>query len=539
MSENLILQQLPHYLKSFIIEQPYHLYTPRDQAVWRYVMRKNITFLKNRAHSAYRVGLTKTGIGTDHIPTIEEMNRHLGKIGWAATCVDGFIPPAAFMAFQQYHVLPIAADIRSIDQIKYTPAPDILHEAAGHAPLIVDEEYAGYLVKFGEIGSRAFSSKTDYKLYEAIRHLSILKANHNSSKAVLDQAENALDELKPAMGVPSEMALIRNLHWWTVEYGLIGRLTKPKIYGAGLLSSIAESKLALSDTVEKIPYTLDAMDYSFDITRPQPQLFVTPNFGHITEVLEAFARQMALHTGGVEGILKAIASGNTGTLVYSSGLQVSGTFTDILIHEGNAVYMNTTGPTALSYGNKILPGHAPENHLTGFGGIIGKLKNTLKPIRLLTDQDLYRLGIEKGKHCRLTLDSDVQVTGTLLRVTRKEGKIVLMHFTDCTVTHLGRTLFEPSWGIYDMAVGEKIISAFSGAANPDSFGFSMQPPQEKTQRIKYSKQEKELFRLYEQAGTLRTGNHPQDVVLEIYKKVKDCCPDEWLLLQELREQLNK
>ncbi len=128
--------------------------------------------------------------------------------------------------------------------------------------------------------------------------------------------------------------------------------------------------------------------------------------------------------------------------------------------------------------------------------------------------------------------------GTLLRVTRKEGKIVLIRLTDCMVTHLGKTLFEPSWGIYDMAVGEKIVSAFSGAADPDSFGFSMQPSQEKTQKIKYSMLEKELFKLYDQAGSLRTGNHPQDVVLKIYKKVKDCYPDEWLLLQELSELLD-
>ena len=39
------------------------------------------------------------------------------------------------------------------------------------------------------------------------------------------------------------MAQIRNLHWWTVEYGLIGQIGNPKIYGAGLLSSIGESKL--------------------------------------------------------------------------------------------------------------------------------------------------------------------------------------------------------------------------------------------------------------------------------------------------------
>ncbi len=539
MSENIILQQLPHHLKNFIIEQPYHLYTSRDQAVWRYVMQKNITFLKNRAHPSYRTGLTKTGIGADHIPTIEDMNRQLGKIGWAATCVDGFIPPAAFMAFQQHHVLPIAADIRTIDKIKYTPAPDILHEAAGHAPLIVEEEYAGYLVKFGEIGSRAFSSKTDYKLYEAIRHLSILKANPNSSKAASDHAENTLDGLKTEMGIPSEMAHIRNLHWWTVEYGLIGTLAKPKIYGAGLLSSIAESKLALSEAVEKIPYTLDAMDFGFDITRPQPQLFVTPGFGYLSEILEAFARQMALRTGGVEGILKAIASGNTGTLVYSSGLQISGTFTDVLIHDGNAFYVNTTGPTALFYDNEILPGHTTENHRAGYGGIIGKLKDALKPIRLLTDHDMNKLGIKKGKHCLLAMDSGVIVEGTFLRVTRKEGKIVLMHFADCTVTHLGKTLFEPSWGIYDMAVGEKIVSAFSGAANPDSFGFSMQPPREKTYKVKYSKQQKELFELYEQVHVLGLENHPKKVVKEIRKKIRDCYPDEWLLIEELRKHLKK
>ena len=40
------------------------------------------------------------------------------------------------------------------------------------------------------------------------------------------------------IGELSEMAKIRNLHWWSVEYGLIGDIDNPKIYGAGLLSSI-------------------------------------------------------------------------------------------------------------------------------------------------------------------------------------------------------------------------------------------------------------------------------------------------------------
>jgi phenylalanine-4-hydroxylase len=68
------------------------------------------------------------------------------------------------------------------------------------------------------------------------------------------------------MGELSEMAQIRNLHWWTVEYGLIGTVESPKIYGAGLLSSIGESAYCMTDQVTKRPYDISAAYQSFDIT---------------------------------------------------------------------------------------------------------------------------------------------------------------------------------------------------------------------------------------------------------------------------------
>ncbi len=100
------------------------------------------------------------------------------------------------------------------------------------------------------------------------------------------------------MGTPSEMALIRNLHWWTVEYGLIGTLDNFKLYGAGLLSSIGEGMSCLDSRVKKLPYTLAAMHCNYDITKPQPQLFVTPDFRHLTRVLEEYKQTMAWATGG-------------------------------------------------------------------------------------------------------------------------------------------------------------------------------------------------------------------------------------------------
>src|SRR5512133_3341551 len=168
MEMNAILDKLPHHLMQLVIDQPYNGYTAQDHAVWRYVMRQNVRYLSKVAHGSYLEGLKKTGISVDRIPQMYGMNRILKEVGWAAVAVDGFIPPSAFMEFQAYNVLVIAADIRPIDQIEYTPAPDIIHEAAGHAPIIADPVYSEYLRLFGKIGSKAFSSARDNEIYEAV-----------------------------------------------------------------------------------------------------------------------------------------------------------------------------------------------------------------------------------------------------------------------------------------------------------------------------------------------------------------------------------
>jgi len=139
---NKITKRLPKHLHKFIVKQPYENYTAQNQAVWRYVMRVNIDFLSKVADKSYIEGLKKAGISEENIPKMEGMNRILKDIGWAAVSVDGFIPPNAFMEFQAYNVLVIASDIRTLEHIEYTPAPDIIHEAAGHAPIISNPEYA-------------------------------------------------------------------------------------------------------------------------------------------------------------------------------------------------------------------------------------------------------------------------------------------------------------------------------------------------------------------------------------------------------------
>lgn len=56
---NPLIDRLPAHLKQFIKPQNYEEYTPINQAVWRYVMRKNVDYLSKVAHESYLEGLKK------------------------------------------------------------------------------------------------------------------------------------------------------------------------------------------------------------------------------------------------------------------------------------------------------------------------------------------------------------------------------------------------------------------------------------------------------------------------------------------------
>jgi len=186
---NPIIDRLPDHLKQYILPQNYEHYTYENQAVWRYVMRKSADYLPSVAHESYLDGLNRTGINTEVIPSMYGMNPILKDIGWAAVAVDGLIPSAAFMEFQAYNVLVIASDIRLLKNIEYTTTPDIIHEAAGHAPIIANSDYSEYLRLFGEIGARAISSYADRQLFEAVRELASLKEKVATASERIAQLE--------------------------------------------------------------------------------------------------------------------------------------------------------------------------------------------------------------------------------------------------------------------------------------------------------------------------------------------------------------
>ena len=190
----------------------------------------------------------------------------------------------------------------------------------------------------------------------------------------------------------------------------------------------------------------------------------------MSQVLEDFADTMALRKGGLEGIKKLVDSRSLGTVELSTGIQVSGIFTHVVESDGEPVYMRTMGPTALSYQQKELVGHGTQNHPDGYGSPIGKLKGINIAIEDMAPRDLKAYNIYEGEEVRLEFEGGVVVEGRIITGTRNLlGKIVLITFEDCTVTYQGTQLFLPEWGLYHMAVGAQLISAFNGPADLESF----------------------------------------------------------------------
>lgn len=536
--ENEIIQRLPPHLKQFIKPQLYDAYTPINQAVWRYVMRKNISYLKNVAHPSYLNGLRLTGIDEEQIPSMYGMNRILKEIGWAAVAVDGFIPPNAFMEFQAYKVLVIASDIRQLENIQYTPAPDIIHEAAGHAPIIANPDYAEYLRRLGEIGGKAILSKHDMEVYEAVRKLSILEEAEGTTAKEIELARREVLRLQDAETIFSEMAVIRNLQWWSVEYGLIGELEDPKIYGAGLLSSIGESEWCLRDDVKKIPYSLDAALVGFDITKPQPQLFVTPDFSYLMQVLEEVANTMAIRKGGYKGLQKLIDSAQVGTIELSTGLQISGTFSEMKTDDDNQVtFFKTTGPTSLAYREKELIGNGIHQHTNGFCSPLGKLKGINLAIEDMGPVDLKAYNFYDGKYLSFEFESGIHVKGLNVTGIRSvQGKLILIQLTDCTVSLGDEIIFSPSDGMFHLALGKEIISVFAGAADVYAFPNLYHESEIKTKQQEITEERKELQKLYATVREIRNEQSKDETVLySIFEKAKKSFSTDWLLALEILE----
>lgn len=505
-------------------------------------MRQSREFFRENAVPTYLEGLRKTGIPLDRIPRVSEMDQALQEFGWGAVPVCGFIPPIAFLDLQARGILPIATDMRSIDHIAYTPAPDIVHEAAGHAPIIADPAYRAYLRQYAAMANKTIMSREDLNLYEAIRVLSDIKENPDTKPGEVAAAQKKLDVAIASVKYVSEAAKVSRMAWWTVEYGLVGPLNNPKIYGAGLLSSVGESQACLSNRVRKIPLTVKCVETTFDITEPQPQLFVASEMSHLTEVLKELEVQLSFSKGGVHGLEEARMANTVNTVVLSNGLEVSGILDryEALVNQDQGVphFIGFSGPVQLCVKGLELEGQGRGRHGHGFSTPLGRWVGAIDQApQTLTDGELAKLGLVVGGRAKLGFTNGFQVEGQIQRIVRNKATILYITWVDCTVRRGSTTYFEPAWGEFDMAVADQVLSVYGGPSDREAYGeydmggVSTQPGRTSP----FTSQEKKLFTCY---TAIRESRTKHSSLVQVAETVTADHQDEWLLHLELLESIH-
>ncbi len=534
--------ELPDHLTRYVVEQDYSQYDAADQATWRFVMLHLYDHLRQHAHPSYTKGLPGTGLSVDHIPRVSEVDAALKKLGWRAVAITGFIPPRAFQDFQAAGVLPIATEIRSPEHLAYTPAPDIIHEAAGHAPILINQQYAEYLKRVGEVGKLAFSCPEDHEVYQAIAHLSVVKEQPAATAEQQLAAEQRLASAVSAQTQTSEATRIARLYWWTAEYGLIGTPRDYRLYGAGLLSSLGEAHYCRRDEVRKLPLSVACLDVDYDITRPQPQLFVARDFEHLSENLSEAEAQLAAvgsrhHAltaavnsrlparvqlgvaGAIIGRLLSFAVGNAGSelLTFSGRCQLEG-FPRTEVNP-------TTASNAGVIDDYVLPLGAVQ--AASLGG--KRLRVHLSGLTPLSSASLPAA-------VHLEYESGLEASGRMIGVsTSEDGRPTALYLSDAKIkTPSGERHFEH----YVLPIEATV----SGVLPADEEMSRSVPTRRKAPAPRQlTPKQARLRELYAEATQIwqdRAGGQARDLLTSIHRQLQDF-PDDWLLRWNLLESLLK
>lgn len=520
VTEQNTLERVPPHLRHLIVQQDYSRYTAIDQAVWRFVLLQTHDRLKATAHPAYANGLGQTGISVERIPRISEMDEHLAPFGWGAVCVDGFIPPRAFQELQSLSLLPIAADMRTAEHLVYTPAPDIIHEAAGHAPILPEPVYAAYLRRIGAAGARAFTLPEDTAVDSAIYALSEVKERLNATPEQVAHAEQTLVSARSEVKRISEAARLSRLYWWTAEYGLVGTPEDYKLYGAGLLSSLWESFACHDAKVRKPRLSAVASDVDYDVTRPQPQLFVTPSFEALHDVLDHVVRTLPSAQGGEVALAEAELAREVATITLSSEVQLFGRLARRVGSRGSSVLLEVSGPARAQ--------------------LAGRHVDAPLVYAVLGDARPVIAGLAAGT-VELTLAHGVRLFGELGRVwTTPDGAAALLVMQSGRLQ--ARSELDRALGPGSVVVlAEAALGAHAGA--PSDFFPSTHLPQTLVPKAhSIPPLESELLGLYETSLSAVRSALGADVVPvfeRVHHQLREHFPHDWLLRWNLLESLQK
>ncbi|WP_293702172.1 MULTISPECIES: phenylalanine 4-monooxygenase [unclassified Sphingopyxis] len=278
----------PGAAADWTISQDWDAFSDDEHAMWDKLFARQSAMLPGRASEAFLRGIDVLRLEKPGIPDYRELNaRLMAATGWQVVAVPGLVPDEVFFDHLANRRFPAGNFIRTPEQLDYLQEPDVFHDVFGHVPMLADPVFADYMVAYGEGGLRSLQ-------FDALKQLA-------------------------------------RLYWYTVEFGLIREAGGLRIYGAGIVSSYAESVFALgSDSPNRIGFDLArVMRTDYRIDDFQQNYFVIDSLDQLldttvnTDFAPLYAANDALPPIAIADILPSDAVITRGTQDYALGKQTA------------------------------------------------------------------------------------------------------------------------------------------------------------------------------------------------------------------------
>jgi phenylalanine-4-hydroxylase len=227
------------------IDQQWDRYTANEHLVWKTLYERQARMLEGRACDEFLAGMRALSIAPHEIPDFRRLSEMLMKhSGWQVVAVPGLVPDEVFFEHLANRRFPAGQFIRSAEKLDYVPEPDVFHDVFGHVPLLMNPIIADYIQAYG---------------------VGCLRAKE---RGVLD--------------------LLARLYWYTVEFGLVEQRDGLRLYGAGIVSSYAESLFALdAASPNRVRFRLPrVMQTDYRIDDFQETYFVIRNFDELLQLAQ-------------------------------------------------------------------------------------------------------------------------------------------------------------------------------------------------------------------------------------------------------------
>ena len=220
-------------------------YTADEAGVWHAIVDRLAEMHAVHAATSFLEGFHRLGLSAAKPPAPRLLASRLREAtGFDLVLTDGLLDARVFLSSLGRRRQPCTVYLRHGSRPDYTPEPDLVHEAIGHAPMLTDPHAA----RLNEIIGRVASAASERQL----------------------------------------AALLR-LYWFTLEFGIVEEPRGLRAYGAGLLSSFGELPHAFTDAVDRRPFSIEAaiaQDYHHD--RMQEVLFVAPGLDRLARDVDAW-----------------------------------------------------------------------------------------------------------------------------------------------------------------------------------------------------------------------------------------------------------